>query len=374
MEIPWDASLRPGAAALRCFGCIRRGRLALFLPRSARQARLQHYKIHHTYTNPFGLGELRIRWDNHTRRFHARHVPLLPCLAFVKLWIVRVNDSTCSTTISLQPAAPIPGYASALFHDFHHKNFTGNYASTFTWWDAWYDTDAAFERFLDKRSSAGVARVPTRRGAAGRVERPPGPKEVDGAETCIHGHRGARSRWHLRQRRRARRRRLRGESRRTCAPNAILRSAAAGAIGASSPTSRASEDLFDGGGISRRGARGPFFRGVVDVRWSAAQRAANARRRAPCGNDRLVAVDARARHVRGARNARCPTRTRRPARVRAYQGARGARGARGQRAGPQWSADVRGVPLGYETDDDCTPSLLDGEGGPSRIFRQGRNL
>lgn len=38
----------------------------------------------------------------------------------------------------------IPFWGGAEFHDFHHMAFTGNYSSTFTWWDKIFGTDAAY--------------------------------------------------------------------------------------------------------------------------------------------------------------------------------------------------------------------------------------
>lgn len=42
----------------------------------------------------------------------------------------------------------IPG---AKFHDFHHYNFLGNYASTFLWWDWLFGTDQQYKEFCQKQ-------------------------------------------------------------------------------------------------------------------------------------------------------------------------------------------------------------------------------
>jgi len=42
--------------------------------------------------------------------------------------------------------------SGAKFHDFHHYNFTGNYASTFSWWDWLFGTDKQFKEFLAKKA------------------------------------------------------------------------------------------------------------------------------------------------------------------------------------------------------------------------------
>lgn len=33
------------------------------------------------------------------------------------------------------------------FHDFHHRNFLGNYGSTFIWWDWIFSTDQQYKEF-----------------------------------------------------------------------------------------------------------------------------------------------------------------------------------------------------------------------------------
>ena len=42
--------------------------------------------------------------------------------------------------------------SGARFHDFHHYNFVGNYASTFTWWDKLLGTDKAFVEYNRKQA------------------------------------------------------------------------------------------------------------------------------------------------------------------------------------------------------------------------------
>jgi methylsterol monooxygenase len=37
--------------------------------------------------------------------------------------------------------------SGARFHDFHHYNFNGNYASTFRWWDWIFGTDKQWREF-----------------------------------------------------------------------------------------------------------------------------------------------------------------------------------------------------------------------------------
>eukprot|EP00485_Elphidium_margaritaceum_P006548 CAMPEP_0202687828 /NCGR_PEP_ID=MMETSP1385-20130828/3423_1 /ASSEMBLY_ACC=CAM_ASM_000861 /TAXON_ID=933848 /ORGANISM="Elphidium margaritaceum" /LENGTH=627 /DNA_ID=CAMNT_0049342677 /DNA_START=183 /DNA_END=2066 /DNA_ORIENTATION=+ len=44
----------------------------------------------------------------------------------------------------------MPGYGGAYIHDFHHKNFLGNYASTFMWWDIICGTNKQFAADLQR--------------------------------------------------------------------------------------------------------------------------------------------------------------------------------------------------------------------------------
>lgn len=52
--------------------------------------------------------------------------------------------------VPLNPLHLVPFYAGARFHDFHHMNFIGNYASTFTWWDRLFGTDSQFIAYQEK--------------------------------------------------------------------------------------------------------------------------------------------------------------------------------------------------------------------------------
>lgn len=52
--------------------------------------------------------------------------------------------------IPLNPLNLIPFYAGSRHHDFHHMNFVGNYASTFTWWDRIFGTDSHFIAYMEK--------------------------------------------------------------------------------------------------------------------------------------------------------------------------------------------------------------------------------
>lgn len=61
------------------------------------------------------------------------HVILL--WAWVTIRLLETIDVHSGYDIPLNPLNLIPFYAGSRHHDFHHMNFIGNYASTFTWWD-----------------------------------------------------------------------------------------------------------------------------------------------------------------------------------------------------------------------------------------------
>lgn len=69
----------------------------------------------------------------------------------------QLTEISCSLSLSLSgydipwnPLHLIPFYAGTRFHDFHHMNFVGNYASTFTWWDKLLKTDSQYNKYVEK--------------------------------------------------------------------------------------------------------------------------------------------------------------------------------------------------------------------------------
>ncbi len=44
-----------------------------------------------------------------------------------------------------------PVYTGARFHDFHHYNFNGNYASSFVWWDWIFGTNKQYLEYIEKQ-------------------------------------------------------------------------------------------------------------------------------------------------------------------------------------------------------------------------------
>lgn len=56
----------------------------------------------------------------------------------------------CSAATVRSKLMCLPLYTGAKFHDFHHKNFIGNYASSFVWWDWLFGTDQQYREYFAK--------------------------------------------------------------------------------------------------------------------------------------------------------------------------------------------------------------------------------
>ncbi|KAF7244200.1 Methylsterol monooxygenase 1 [Varanus komodoensis] len=78
------------------------------------------------------------------------------CNHMILLWawvicrLMETVDVHSGYDIPLNPLHLLPFYAGARFHDFHHMNFIGNYASTFTWWDKLFGTDSQYNSYTEK--------------------------------------------------------------------------------------------------------------------------------------------------------------------------------------------------------------------------------
>ncbi|TMS23643.1 Methylsterol monooxygenase 1 [Larimichthys crocea] len=100
------------------------------------------HKVHHEFTAPFGM-QAEYAHPAETIILGAgffigimifcNHVFFL--WAWVSFRLLETIDVHSGYDIPLNPLHLIPYYAGTRFHDFHHMNFVGNYASTFTWWD-----------------------------------------------------------------------------------------------------------------------------------------------------------------------------------------------------------------------------------------------
>ncbi|XP_003415841.2 methylsterol monooxygenase 1-like [Loxodonta africana] len=145
---------------LRCFGCaVIEDTWHYFLHRLLHHKRIYKYihKIHHEFEAPFGMEaeyahplDLLILETGFVLAF------VLLCDHAVFLWVwltfrlIGAIDVHSGYDIPFNPLNLIPFYAGSRHHDFHHMNFTGNYASTFTWWDRIFGTDSQFNAYTEK--------------------------------------------------------------------------------------------------------------------------------------------------------------------------------------------------------------------------------
>ncbi|KAK7485823.1 hypothetical protein BaRGS_00022923 [Batillaria attramentaria] len=122
----WDSMPPWWNIALRVFGCaVIEDTWHYFLHYALHDRRIYKHihKVHHHFQTPFGMTSLVLTIDVHSGYD-------LPWLNLFHLF---------------------PFYAGARFHDFHHYNFVGNYASTFTWWDKIFGTDQQYKEYCAKQ-------------------------------------------------------------------------------------------------------------------------------------------------------------------------------------------------------------------------------
>ncbi|KAK2166935.1 hypothetical protein LSH36_33g03043 [Paralvinella palmiformis] len=159
----WEAMPRWYDIAVRVFLCaFIEDTWHFFIHRLAHDKRVYKYvhKVHHYYQTPFGMTAeyahpvetmvLGMGFFIGILLF-SNHVIML--WAWVSARLLETVDVHSGYDIPyINPFHLIPGYAGAKFHDFHHYNFTGNYASTFSWWDWLFGTDKQFKEFLAKKA------------------------------------------------------------------------------------------------------------------------------------------------------------------------------------------------------------------------------
>lgn len=165
-SIPYDWETMPRWYMLlaRCFGCaVIEDTWHYFLHRLLHHKRIYKYihKIHHEFQAPFGM-EAEYAHPLETLilgtgffigiMLLCDHVILL--WAWVTVRLIETIDVHSGYDIPLNPLHLIPFYAGSRHHDFHHMNFIGNYASTFTWWDRIFGTDAQYNAYNEKRKKA----------------------------------------------------------------------------------------------------------------------------------------------------------------------------------------------------------------------------
>jgi len=116
------------------------------------------HKVHHYYQAPFGMTaeyahpvETIVLGTGFFLGIAAFCTHVVMLWVWVVIRLVETIDVHSGYDIPyVNPMHLIPGYAGARFHDFHHYNFVGNYASTFRWWDWLCGTDVQWNEFQKK--------------------------------------------------------------------------------------------------------------------------------------------------------------------------------------------------------------------------------
>lgn len=161
-DIPYDWERMPRWYSLlvRVFGCaVIEDTWHYFLHRLLHHKRIYKYihKVHHEFQAPFGM-EAEYAHPLETlilgTGFFIGIVLLCNHVFFLWAWVtlrlIETIDVHSGYDIPLNPLHLIPFYAGARHHDFHHMNFLGNYASTFTWWDRIFGTDSQYLAYYEK--------------------------------------------------------------------------------------------------------------------------------------------------------------------------------------------------------------------------------
>uniref|UniRef100_A0A8P0P1Q7 Fatty acid hydroxylase domain-containing protein n=2 Tax=Canis lupus familiaris TaxID=9615 RepID=A0A8P0P1Q7_CANLF len=161
-NIPYDWERMPRWYMLlaRCFGCaVIEDTWHYFLHRLLHHKRIYKYihKVHHEFQAAFGM-EAEYAHPLETLilgtglfigiMLLCDHVILL--WAWVTICLIETIDVYSGYDIPLNTLNLISFYAGSWHHDFHHMNFIGNYASTFTWWDRIFGTDSQFTAYNEK--------------------------------------------------------------------------------------------------------------------------------------------------------------------------------------------------------------------------------
>lgn len=118
------------------------------------------HSVHHLHATPFGIA---------AEYAHPIEVLLLGLATFLGPMLVGPHHLTlliylglrCMQTVECHSGYDfpwslnrwMPGYGGADFHDHHHRSFSGNYSSTFTWMDYLMGTDGAYRKWKASQRS-----------------------------------------------------------------------------------------------------------------------------------------------------------------------------------------------------------------------------
>ena len=114
------------------------------------------HKIHHNFQAPFGMAAEYAHPIETVVLGGGFFIGiLLFCDHIIFMWVwmcLRVFEAVDAHTgyNHWQPFHMLPFYGGAHFHDFHHRNFVGNYSSTFTYLDKLFGTDHQYKKFYEE--------------------------------------------------------------------------------------------------------------------------------------------------------------------------------------------------------------------------------
>lgn len=117
------------------------------------------HKVHHHFQAPFGMtAEYAHPIETLVLGTGFFIGVLLLCNHLIAIWLWMMVRLLETVEVHsgydfpyLNPLHLIPGYAGTRFHDFHHMNFNGNYASTFLWWDWLLGTDRQYRDYIKNK-------------------------------------------------------------------------------------------------------------------------------------------------------------------------------------------------------------------------------
>eukprot|EP01012_Entosiphon_sulcatum_P044648 TRINITY_DN59435_c0_g1_i1.p1 TRINITY_DN59435_c0_g1~~TRINITY_DN59435_c0_g1_i1.p1 ORF type:complete len:269 (-),score=44.90 TRINITY_DN59435_c0_g1_i1:83-889(-) len=123
------------------------------------------HKKHHEHHYPFGL---TAEYASHSETLVLGLGTMMGPLIFKAHWVTMVIWMLVRDCETLDAHSGydlpwsfhnwVPFWGGALYHDFHHSNFNGNYSATFTWWDKLCGTDGAFKQHIQKLKKNTKAR------------------------------------------------------------------------------------------------------------------------------------------------------------------------------------------------------------------------
>jgi len=133
------------------------------------------HKVHHEHAAPFGIAaEYAHPIESLMLGVGSLFGPMLLSRHVFTLWVwllLRVFQTVEAHTgydLPYSPTKIIPFWGGAIFHDYHHETFKGNYASTFTWCDWMFGTSKSYYDRKERRAKDALTSTPKSAKVAGK--------------------------------------------------------------------------------------------------------------------------------------------------------------------------------------------------------------